>query len=76
MPMDFPDMKSLELAAKIHGFRYLMEGETEAEYREHLADHVQPRDTIESYEIRTGKGWDQWTDAEKHDLILRQGFNL
>lgn len=76
MPMDFPDLRSLKITAKIHGFRRVGLQETEADFREALADHVHPKDTIESYEIRTGKGWDKWTDAEKKDILNRQGFNI
>lgn len=64
MPMDFPDMNSLIDAAEVHGFREPKEGETEESYRNALADHVAPRDHLESEEIRTGKGWDKWSDEE------------
>lgn len=71
MPMSFPNMDSLKMAAKIWKFRQPDEGETEAEYRAALANHVQLKDMIEAQEIRTGKGWDQWDDAENMDAILR-----
>ena len=71
MPMDFPDMKALISAAKVHKFRRPMAGETEKEFREALADHVTPIDFIESQEIRTKKGWDQWNDAENADMLRR-----
>ena len=48
MPMDFPDMKSLLFAAKIHKFRQPSKNEPEEKYREALADHVAPHDFIES----------------------------
>jgi hypothetical protein len=70
MPMDFPDMKSLEMAAKVHRFRTKKLDESEFEYRNSLANHVSERDIIESQEIRLGKGWDKWTDGEKMMMLL------
>lgn len=74
MPMDFPDLKSLERAARVHNFRPKENSETVDKYRSALANWVTTRDLIESHEIRTGKGWDQWTDEENRDLLKRQGF--
>jgi hypothetical protein len=71
MPMSFPDMNSLKLAARVHRFRQSNEGESEKDYREALADHVLPRDLIESQEIRTGHGWDNFTAEEQTDMLLR-----
>jgi len=73
MPMDFPDMRSLISAAEVHKFRKPNEGETEDQYRTALADHVKPRDFIESEEIRNGSGWDQWNDTQKRDMLRRSG---
>ena len=73
MPMSFPEMNDLLAAAEIHKFRLPNDGETEAEFREALADHVKPIDFIESQEIRTGKGWDQWNDEDKKDMFRRSG---
>lgn len=69
MPMDFPDLVSLKLAATVHKFRYPRDNETEQDYRQALADHVRPLDLIESHEIRTGKGCDKWTPTEKFELL-------
>lgn len=74
MPMNFPDMDALKDAARVHKFRAPHEGELEIEYRMALADHVRPIDLVESQEIRTGKGWDQWDDENKSDLIKRGMF--
>ncbi len=71
MPMDFPDMKSLIFAAEVHKFRKPEEGEEEIIYRTALADHVAPRDFIESEEIRNGCGWDQWNEGQKRALLGR-----
>lgn len=76
MPRDFPDIKSLERAAECHSFRQPNEGETEAAYREALADHVQTRDFVESQEIRTSKGWDQWSADDSKDMLRRRGFSV
>lgn len=75
MPMSFPDIKALERAAECWKFRKPNEGETEAQYRTALADFVQPRDLIESQEIRTGKGWDQWDQSENKDMLKRSGWS-
>jgi len=71
MPMDFPDLKSLIYCAKVHKFRKINDGESEDDYRNALADHVAPRDFIESEEIRNKVGWDQWTDGQSEDIIKK-----
>lgn len=71
MPMSFPDMKSLVSAAEVHKFRPPTSDESEADYRSALADHVAFIDFVESQEIRTGKGWNQWNDDEAKDMLLR-----
>ena len=73
MPMSFPDLNSLISAAEVHRFRKLNVGETEDEYRTALADHVQSIDLVESMEIRSGKGWDEFGDADNLDMIMRSG---
>lgn len=74
MPMNFPDMDSLKRAAEVWKFRDPRDGETEAEFRDALADHVAPKDLIESQEIRTGKGWDRWSEADKLQMLARGIF--
>ena len=71
MPMDFPDMKSLKNAAEVHRFRQPRKGETEADFRRALADHVRPIDFVESEEIRTDHGWDKFTDSESRGMLGR-----
>lgn len=71
MPMDFPDMKSLEFAAKCHKFRKPNEGETEPEYRNALANHVEPIDLIESMEIRSSVGWDKFSEQDNLNMLAR-----
>jgi len=74
MPMDFPDMKSLLSAAEVHEFRKPDKDETEIQYRNALADHVRPRDFIESEEIRNGCGWDRWDEGQKRAMLGRAGM--
>ena len=76
MPMDFPDMNSLKECAKCHKFRQPNEGESEDAYRTALADHVQPRDYIESLEIRNKVGWDKFSPAQNKDMLRRRGFDV
>jgi len=70
MPMSFPDMKSLKFTADIHNFRQPLEGESEDDFRLALAGYVINIDKIESYEIKFGVGWDQWTDEQKKESIF------
>lgn len=74
MPREFPDMKSLERVAAAWKFRERLEDETEAQYRTTLADYVQPKDLVESMEIRTGKGWNRFNEQDQSDLLLRERF--
>jgi hypothetical protein len=71
MPRDFPDMDSLIRVAECHDFRPPADGESEDAYRSALADHVQPRDYIESLEIRNRVGWNKFTAAQNLDMITR-----
>jgi len=72
MPMDFPDAKSLIMAAEVHKFRQPKEDETIHQFRLTLADHVSKIDFIESEEIRNGKGWDKFSEVENLSMIARQ----
>lgn len=71
MPMDFPDFDSLKMAALCWKFRRPKEGEAEQDYRKALADFVEPKDPIESMEIRKGVGWDQFDDNTELETLLR-----
>ena len=71
MPMDFPDLKSLQSAARIHKFRDVLKGETEHDYRNALADHVASIDFVESEEIRNSVGWDKFTKSQNNAMLLR-----
>jgi len=74
MPRDFESATEVRGAAKRWKFRDQRENESDAEFREALADHVKDKDLVESMEIRTGKGWDRWNDIEK-GLMLAQAFD-
>lgn len=74
MPMDFPNMASLIRRAECHKFRQPKKGETEDQFRTSLADHVEPRDYIESLEIRNKVGWDKFNVAQKRDMLIRKGL--
>jgi hypothetical protein len=52
-----------QLAATYHVPRE--QDETEAAYRDRLANHVRQSDPIEAAEILIGKPWDQWTEPDK-----------
>lgn len=65
MPMNFPDMRSLERAAEVHKFREPLPDESETHSRQALHDHVLPIDRVESFEILFGIGWDKWTDTQR-----------
>lgn len=71
MPMNFPDMKSLIAAAKVHKFRQPEQSEPEDSYRTALADFVSKIDFIESQEIRNKRGWDRWNEKENLDTLRR-----
>ena len=73
MPMDFPDMKSLERAAEMWKFRKPGPDESEESYRNALANFVASQDIVESQEIRHKVGWDKWNDRQGEDLVIR-GF--
>jgi hypothetical protein len=66
MPITF-DSKTLLEQGKIH-FREIKEGDSISEYRNAYADHMEPIDLIESHEIRTGRGWNKWTEEDKKSL--------
>lgn len=71
MPMDFPDMKSLKRCAECHKFRQPNAAESEADYRTALADFVEPRDFVESCEIRNKVGWNRFTKEQSMDMLHR-----
>ncbi|MCK5642687.1 MAG: hypothetical protein KAJ19_17900 [Gammaproteobacteria bacterium] len=71
MPMSFPNLQSLVNAAEVWKFRPKRKEESVDEYRTALADYVQPKDQIESGEIRYGVGWDEWTNKQTADHINR-----
>lgn len=73
MPMSFPDMESLKRRAEIRMFRNPIDGETEAEFRDALADHVKKTDVVEAHEIRSSKPWDDWDDFDHSEFVRNTG---
>jgi len=71
MPMLFPDMGSLERRAVQRKFRTPFTAESQLDYREALATHVQKVDMIEAGEIRLGIGYDVWTMDQRAAVIKR-----
>lgn len=71
MPMNFPTMDSLKNRAKQREFRQPEENETEKDYRSAFAAFMYPIDMVESMEIDSSKGWDQWNEVDKTDFIDR-----
>jgi len=72
MPMDFPDMESLEDAAERWKFRKPNKDETEEQYRAALADFVAPKDFVESCEIRNKVGWDKFSEGQEFDMLSQK----
>ena len=64
MPMSFPTFESLKVRATQRKFREPLEGETEEELREAFANFMVKVDIIESMEIRSSKGWDEWPEIQ------------
>ncbi len=64
-------MADLKRVAEGHNFRQPHADETESHYRTALADHVQPRDLVESMEIRTSVGWDKFSTAQRLEMLSR-----
>lgn len=69
MPMTFDNDKLL-IYGERH-FRPINDGESIEDYRDAVADDAQKRDPTEAHEIRTGKGWDKWTEEEQFDYMNR-----
>ena len=73
MPMNFPDLKALRDAFDHPKMLPYREGESEPEYRERCAVWSVERwgDHVQAQEIRSGKGWDRWSDDEAAQLLRR-----
>ena len=74
MPMNFPDLASLRASFDRPKALPYREGESEADYRERCAVWSEERwhDHVQAQEIRTGKGWDQWKEADALGLLVRE----
>lgn len=70
MPMTFTDETLLSFGARL--YREKKEDESIEEYRNFVAERHYSRDPVEAHEIKTGKGWDAWTDAEFLALVQKK----
>lgn len=71
MPMSFPDLTSLTNRAKQRGFRQPKPDESIVDYRAAFALFMRDVDKVESMEISSGSGWDQWS-LEESEKLLRE----
>ena len=69
MPMTFTDDRLLSRGERL--FRKIKEGEPIADYRAAFADFMEPQDFVKAMEIRTGRGWDKWTDDDVLEALRR-----
>jgi hypothetical protein len=72
MPMSFPDIESLKRRADQRGFRQPNEDELESQFRKEFSDFMESVDLVESMEIRTSKGWDEFNEKQKINLLERK----
>jgi hypothetical protein len=69
MPVTFTDERLLSFGARL--YREKRPDETIEAYRSFIADSHQKVDPIEAHEIRTGKGWNKWSDPEFGELVAK-----
>ena len=72
MPMSFPDMESLKRRSEQRGFRQPDENESESQFRKEFADFMENIDLVESMEIRTSRGWDEFNERQQINLLERK----
>ena len=72
MPMSFPDIESLKSRADQRGFRQPNEDELESQFRKEFADFMESVDLVESMEIRTSRGWDEFNEKQKTNMLERK----
>ena len=72
MPMSFPDMESLKRRAEQREFRQPHENESEIQFRKEFSDFMESIDLVESMEIRTSRGWDEFNERQKTNLLERK----
>lgn len=78
MPMDFPDLAALRAAFDHPTLVSYRAGESETDYRERCAvwSEIEWNDRGQAHEIRTGKGWDQWSQDDNIAFLNRLGLNF
>lgn len=72
MPMSFPDIESLKSRAVQRRFRQPNEDELESQFRKEFADFMESVDLVESMEIRTSIGWDEFNEKQKTNMLERK----
>ena len=72
MPMSFPDIESLKSRADQRGFRQPNEDELESQFRKEFSDFMESVDLVESMEIRTSRGWDEFNEKQKTNMLERK----
>jgi len=75
MPDAFKD-ETIRQLAEVMKYRSIGENESPTEYRAAIADLHQKFDPLEAHEIRTGKRWREWDNAEFDDLVKRSPETL
>lgn len=73
MPMSWPDLPSLRRSFDRPTAVPYQEGESEKSYRDRCAAWSEESgDLVQAHEVRTGKGWDEWTEADKVTFLFRR----
>ncbi len=67
MPMTFDSFESVQPLAKYLKLREPLPNESLEDYRNFVADH--DPDKVEAMELRSGRGWDKFTEKDKRDLL-------
>lgn len=69
MPVTFTDERIVQDGEWM--FRSKQEDETIEEYRTKFADSQEKKDPVQAHEIRTGKPWNEWSDPQFRELVLK-----
>lgn len=71
MKSDFQTMSGVRAIARRCGFREPVNLESTEEYRLYLAEHVAGENEVLAHELRLGKNFSDWTEAEHMAYILK-----
>ncbi len=67
MPRTFDSFERVQMVARFLSLREPLQNETLEDYRCFVADR--DPDKVEAMELRTGRGWDKFTEKDKTDLL-------